>query len=120
MDLRDIEICSLGLTSFHRQRRRYPCPETKSFSISRDKSVQGRRDHCNRQCLRRDTLRQAANVQSSAYIGIAAILAVFILTFATASKARAQDNGHHLTDAPPLREAFLLHELRLSELALTS
>jgi hypothetical protein len=49
-------------------------------------------------------------------IGIAAILAVFILTFATAPKARAQDNGHHLTEhrhiviptyAPPPRAAFL-------------
>ena len=30
-------------------------------------------------------------MQSSAYIGIAAILAVFILTFAIAPKARAQD-----------------------------
>jgi hypothetical protein len=42
-----------------------------------------------------DTLRQAGNVQSAFYIGIAAILAVFILTFTTAPKARAQDNGHH-------------------------
>ena len=42
---------------------------------------------------------QAAPVQSSVYIGIAAILAVFILTFAMAPKARAQDNGHHLTGA---------------------
>ena len=42
---------------------------------------------------------QAAGMRSSAYIGIVAILAVFIFTFATAPKARAQDNGHHLTGA---------------------
>jgi len=68
-----------------------------------------------------DKLRQAANVQSSAYIGIAAILAVFILTFATASKARAQDNCHHPHHADhhskwnsqvPTREISLLHETR--------
>jgi hypothetical protein len=45
-----------------------------------------------------DTLRQAGNVQSSAYIGIAAILAVFILTFAIAPKARAQDKRIHSID----------------------
>src|SRR6266851_4164964 len=119
MDLRDIEICSFGLTSLHRQRRRCPCPETKSFGTSRDQSVQGSHQHCNRQCLRMDKLRHAANVQSSAYIGIAAILAVFILTFATASKARAQDNGHHPHHADhhskwnsqvPTREISLLHD----------
>ena len=38
-------------------------------------------------------------VAQAFYIGIAAILAVFILTFAMAPKARAQDNGHHLTGA---------------------
>ncbi len=121
MDLRDIEICSFGLTSLHRQRRRCPCPETKSFGTSRDQSVQGSHQHCNRQCLRMDKLRHAANVQSSAYIGIAAILAVFILTFATASKARAQDNGHHPHHADhhskwnsqvPTREISLLRETR--------
>jgi hypothetical protein len=60
-------------------------------------------------------------------IGIAAILAVFILTFATAPKARAQDNGHHFaahrhivipTYAPPPSEAYLLHGIRLSKLTL--
>lgn len=95
MYLRDIEICSFGLTSLHRQGCRFPCPETKPFSTSRDKSVQGARQHCSRQGLRMDTLRQAGNVQSAVYIGIAAILSVFILTFTTAPKARAQDNGHH-------------------------
>jgi hypothetical protein len=44
-------------------------------------------------------LRQPGIFQSSAYIGIAAILAVFIVAFATAPKARAQDNGHHLHHA---------------------
>jgi hypothetical protein len=63
MDLRDIEICSFGLTSLHRQRRRCPCPERKSFGTSRDQPVQGSRQHCNRQCLRMDKLRPAANVQ---------------------------------------------------------
>jgi hypothetical protein len=43
-----------------------------------------------------DMLRQSAIIQSSAYIGMAAILAVFIVAFATAPKARAQDYGHHL------------------------
>lgn len=38
-------------------------------------------------------------VQSSAYIGLAAILAAFLLAFATTPKARAQDNGHHLHHA---------------------
>jgi hypothetical protein len=47
----------------------------------------------------RDMLRQSAIIQSSAYIGIAAILAVFVVAFATAPKARAQDNGHHLHHA---------------------
>jgi hypothetical protein len=47
----------------------------------------------------RNILRQPANIRSSAYIGIAAILAVFIVAFATAPKARAQDNGHHLHHA---------------------
>jgi hypothetical protein len=42
-----------------------------------------------------DTLRQPTNSRPSAYISIAAILAVFILAFATAPKTRAQDNGHH-------------------------
>jgi hypothetical protein len=46
-----------------------------------------------------DMLRQSAIIQSSAYIGIAAILAVFIVAFATAPKARAQDNGHRLHHA---------------------
>ena len=46
-----------------------------------------------------DTLRPSAIIRSSAYIGIAAILAVFIVAFATAPKARAQDNGHHLHHA---------------------
>jgi len=74
-----------------------------------------------------DTLRQAADVQSAFYIGIAASLAVFILTFTTAPKARAQDNGHHFaahrhivipTYAPPPSEAYLLHGIRLSKLTL--
>jgi hypothetical protein len=73
MYLRDIEICSFGLTSLHRQGCRFLCPETKPFSTSPDKSVQGARQHCNRQGLRMDTLRQAGNVQSAFYIGIAAI-----------------------------------------------
>jgi len=76
-----------------------------------------------------DTLRRATGMQSFAYISIAAILAVFILTFATAPKARAQDNGHHLAEhrhivipayTPPPREASLLHEIRLSKLTLFS
>jgi len=73
MDLRDIEIYLLGLKSLHRQRRGYPCPGAKPFNT--------------------------AGMQSSAYLGIAAILAAFILAFATAPKARAQDNGHHLHHA---------------------
>jgi hypothetical protein len=39
---------------------------------------------------------QSSNIRSIAYIGTAAILAVFMLGFATTLKARAQDNGHHL------------------------
>ena len=129
MYLRDIEICSFGLTSLHRQGCRFPCPETEPFGTSRDKSVQGARQHCNRQGLRMDTLRQAGNVQSAVYIGIAAILAVFILTFTTAPKARAQDNGHHPHHAAhhckwyrqaPMREAFLLRQIRPPELSLFS
>jgi hypothetical protein len=46
-----------------------------------------------------DMLRQSTIFQSSIYIGIAAILAAFIVAFATAPKARAQDNGHHLHHA---------------------
>ena len=53
-----------------------------------------RRHSCGRRCPRIDTLRQGASTQSSAYIGIAAILAMFILAFATAPKTRAQGNGH--------------------------
>jgi hypothetical protein len=49
-----------------------------------------------RPCSRTDTLRQGAGPQSSAYIGTAAILAMFILAFATAPKTRVQDNGHWL------------------------
>jgi hypothetical protein len=76
-----------------------------------------------------DTLRQAGNVQSAVYIGIAAILAVFILTFTTAPKARAQDNGHHPHHAAhhckwysqaPMHEAFLLRQIRPPELSLFS
>jgi hypothetical protein len=68
-----------------------------------------------------DMLGQSAIIQSSAYIGIAAILAVFIVAFATAPKARAQDNGHHPRHADhhskwnsqaPTREISLLHETR--------
>jgi hypothetical protein len=50
-------------------------------------------------CAPVHTLRQPVNIQSPVYIGIAATLAVFILAFATAPKARAQDNGHHLHHA---------------------
>jgi len=39
------------------------------------------------------------NVQPAACIGIAAILAAFILTFATAPKAGAHDAGHPLHHA---------------------
>src|SRR5262249_42010782 len=42
---------------------------------------------------------QHTDIRSAAYIGIATILAVFILVFATAPRARAQDNGHHLHHA---------------------
>jgi hypothetical protein len=42
------------------------------------------------------TLRQPVHIRSSAYISIAAILALFIVAFATAPKSRAQDNGHNL------------------------
>jgi len=129
MHLRDIEICSFGLTSLRRQGCRFLCPETKPFSTSPDKSVQGARQHCNRQGLRMETLRQAANVQSAAYLGTAAILAVFILTFAMAPKARAQDNGHHPRHAAhhckwysqaPMRETFRLRQIRPPELPLFS
>lgn len=52
-----------------------------------------------RRCFLEDTLGQAANVQPTACIGIAAILAAFILTFATAPKAGAHDAGHPLHHA---------------------
>jgi len=129
MHLRDMEICSFGLTSLHRQGCRFPCPQTKPFSTSRDKSVQGARQHCNRAGLRMDTLRQAGNVQSAACIEIAAILTVFILTFATAPKVRAQDNGHYPHHAAhhckwysqaPMHEALLLRQIRPPELSLFS
>jgi hypothetical protein len=42
---------------------------------------------------------QSAAIRSSAYIGMAAILAAFILVFASAPRTRAQDNGHHLHHA---------------------
>ena len=42
---------------------------------------------------------QPANIRSAAYIGTAALLAAFILVFATAPRARAQENGHHLHHA---------------------
>src|SRR5882672_2959028 len=50
-------------------------------------------------CAPVDTLRQPVHIRSSAYIASAAILAVFIVAFATAPKARAQDNGHHFHHA---------------------
>ena len=77
----------------------------------------------------RNILRQPANIRSSAYIGIAAILAVFIVAFATAPKARAQDNGHHPHHAAhhckwysqaSMHEAFLLRQIRPPELSLFS
>src|SRR5262245_23590268 len=40
-----------------------------------------------------------ADIRSSVFIGMAAILAAFILVFATAPRARGQDNGHHLHHA---------------------
>jgi hypothetical protein len=46
-----------------------------------------------------DMLGLPTRIESPAYIGIAAILAAFILAFATAPKARAQDNGHDLHHA---------------------
>jgi hypothetical protein len=52
-----------------------------------------------RRCFLEDTLGQGANVQPAACIGIAAILAAFILTFATAPKAGAHDAGHPLHHA---------------------
>jgi hypothetical protein len=45
------------------------------------------------------TAHQSNSIRSLAYIGTAAMLAVFMLGFATTSKARAQDNGHHLYHA---------------------
>jgi len=45
------------------------------------------------------TAHQSSNIRSIAYIGIAAILAVFMLGFASTPKARGQDNGHHLYHA---------------------
>ena len=45
------------------------------------------------------TAHQSSNIRSVAYIGTAAILAVFMLGFALAPKARAQDNGHQLYHA---------------------
>jgi hypothetical protein len=45
-----------------------------------------------------DTLRQT-NSRPFACISIAAILAVFILAFATTPKTRAQDHSHHLPHA---------------------
>src|SRR5689334_5306799 len=82
MDLLDIKIRSPGSTSLHRQRRRRLCPEALLLSTSRKRSS--------------DTSRNVANVQSAAYVGVAAILAVFILAFAAAPKVRAQDDGHHV------------------------
>jgi hypothetical protein len=76
-----------------------------------------------RRCFLEDTLGQAANVQPTACIGIAAILAVFILTFATAPKAGAHDAGHPLpsgTAGRQMRETFPLHEQRPPELRLFS
>jgi hypothetical protein len=62
-------------------------------------NVKGRRMPMTSPYTPGDMLRQSAIIQSSAYIGIAAILAVFVVAFATAPKARAQDNGHHLHHA---------------------
>ena len=42
------------------------------------------------------TAHQSSNIRSVARIGTAAILAVFMLGFASTPKTRAQDNGHHL------------------------
>jgi hypothetical protein len=82
MDLLDIEICSPGSTHLHRQRSRRPCPEALLLRTSRNRSADS---SCN-----------VANVQSAAYVGVAAILAVFILAFAAAPKVRSQDDGHHV------------------------
>jgi len=45
------------------------------------------------------TAHQSSNIRSIAYIGTAAIVAVFMLGFATTPKVRAQDKGHHLYHA---------------------
>ena len=82
IDLLDIEICSPGSTPLHRQRPRRPCPEAQLLSTSRNRSGDA---SCN-----------VANVQSAAYVGVAVILAVFILAFATAPKVRKPDDGHHV------------------------
>ena len=44
-------------------------------------------------------LRQPGFIRSCAYLATAAILAVLMLGFATMSRVRAQDNGHHLHHA---------------------
>jgi hypothetical protein len=128
VDLADIEIYLLGLKSLHRQRRSNPQPEAKPFSVSRDNYTRTlSRVPLSEEASELNSLRCCDGWPSSAYIGITAILAVFILTFATAPKARAQDNGHHFaahrhivipTYAPPPREAYLLHGIRLSKLTL--
>jgi hypothetical protein len=40
-----------------------------------------------------------STVRSSAYICLAVILAVFMVTFAVAPKARTQDSSHHFVSA---------------------
>jgi hypothetical protein len=44
-------------------------------------------------------LRQPGTIRSWAYLATAAILAVLMLDFATSSRVRAQDNGHHFHHA---------------------
>lgn len=63
----------------------------KVKNVWKDKS----KEYCGRSCLESDRIVRAAGFQTPIFIGIAAILAVFMVTFAVVPKARAQEHKHH-------------------------
>ena len=67
-----------------------------------------------RECARTEAVELEASMKSSAYIGVAALLAMFIVAFATAPKARPHSNGHWIV--APMASPY--DEIRRLQLAL--
>ena len=70
----------------------------RSLDHVREVWMIGGKQYCLR-CVDADRFNEASRNSSRAYIGFAFIIALLMMAFAVASKARAQDNGHHLYHA---------------------